>query len=49
VVEVEVVDADVTGGEGARRQPREERPDSNRRRDPDPLEYVEDQMHRGVP
>ncbi len=43
------VDLDIAGAQRADCQRRKKRPDPDRGRDADPLEYVEDEMHRAVP
>ena len=43
------VDLDVAGRERADGERGQERPDPDRRGDADPLEDVEDEMHRAVP
>jgi hypothetical protein len=43
------VDLDIAGGERTCGERGEEWPDPNRGRDADPLEDVEDEMHRAVP
>ncbi len=43
------VDLDVAGGERADGERRQKRPDPDRGGHADPLEDVEDEMHRAVP